>query len=261
MANYGIGCVDAYAIQVSASDFWTGSTSMEKRVAWYKSNNQGQNPSKVALVSGGSDYVTFAKYLDMYVRFVNWYNSHNNTYPNYVTVTIGGIVPSSNWSVVPHVVEYYQDNDVNCAPTSWSMGLASEFGIYISQDKLASLMHTGPDGTDPSDAIAEMQALGYNAYTKPWSQEGLAQLAKDVADPNTIVVLLVMTGPLRYDSNGNLVWQGDYGHYEYPVGVNVAEGLIQIADPVKGLKTWTAAAVEAAMAEHSGNSVFITAKK
>ncbi len=171
-------------------------------------------------------------------------------------------VPVNNgWSVVPHVVAYLQDNDVNCAPTSWSMGLASEFGVYISQDRLASLMHTGPNGTDPSDAIAEMQALRYTAYTKPWSQEGLQQLAKDVADPNVIVVLLVMTGPLKYDSSGNEVWKGDYGHYEYPTAVNVSQGLITMEDPMKGPKTWKVSAVEQAIAEHSGNSVFITAKK
>lgn len=169
--------------------------------------------------------------------------------------------PSNDgWYTVPHVVAYTQDNGVNCGPTAWSMGLASEFGVYISQDKLASLMDTGANGTDPSAAIAEMEKLGYKAYFKTWSKEGLNQLAKDVADPNVIVVLLVMTGPLKYDASGNLIWQGNYGHYEYPVAVNVSQGLIKLQDPRKNLHTWKASAVENAMAAHSGNSVFITSK-
>lgn len=89
--------VDDYAIKVSIKDFWTGSQSMEKRVAWWKQSHGGQNPKIVFLKPNGADWVSFNKYLDMYVREEAWLKQYGKR-PNFCWVTKGGKTPASNKS-------------------------------------------------------------------------------------------------------------------------------------------------------------------
>ncbi len=167
---------------------------------------------------------------------------------------------SDGWYKGSDIATTNQDNDVNCGPDAWSNGLKDKYNVDISQDTLAGLMQTGPAGTDPAAAIAALQGLGLKCIRENWSQEGWPQAAQDVADPNKILILLIMTGPLHLDAEGNIVWIEDAGHYELIVGVNLVKQLVMVQDPMKGLKIWTFAQMEAAMAEHSGGSVFITTK-
>lgn len=94
--------VDDYAIQVTAKDFWTDPQSMEKRVAKWKQSHNGQNPLIVYLKPNGADWVSFAKYMDMYVRFTKWTDQKGN-YPNFVWVTQGGRTPNITTKTAFHL--------------------------------------------------------------------------------------------------------------------------------------------------------------
>jgi hypothetical protein len=117
-------------------------------------------------------------------------------------------------------------------------------------------MKTDSDGTDPSDMIAALQSLGLSTSLVCWSSEGREQLGKDVADPKVAVVVLVMTKAIDYDVYGNRLWRDDYGHYLYVSAVNLAKQWVAIEDPIYGHYIITFAKLEAAMANHSGCSVF-----
>lgn len=103
MKDYKIGCVDAYAIQITKDDFSDGQNSMIKRTdAWAKTH--GTSPAIIYTSPGSVDYVTFKKYLDMKARYIAWYNK-NKVWPNFVWVTQDGKSPTTTKSAFHLTVE------------------------------------------------------------------------------------------------------------------------------------------------------------
>jgi hypothetical protein len=56
-------------------------------------------------------------------------------------------------------------------------------------------------------------------------------------------------------------WDGNFGHYVYPVGVNLATHTVRIADPIKGVHTYSFAQYERAMGSVSSAGQLIVIEK
>lgn len=133
--DFGIGCVDDYAVKIDIKDFWTGDYSCEKRVAWYKqshkdSNGNEINPKIVYTLPGGTDYVTFAKYMDMYTREETWLNK-NKTRPNFCWVTKDGKDPVGASSIIVKL-ENILGGTINSLTDYYT--LLQQKGIYSHYD-------------------------------------------------------------------------------------------------------------------------------
>lgn len=80
-----MACIDNTNTKVLRADFFDNTSSMVKRVNSFIQKNK-RNPSKVSIKPGGTDYVTYTKYQDMYKRFLSFFNT-NKRYPSYIYVT------------------------------------------------------------------------------------------------------------------------------------------------------------------------------
>jgi len=126
----------------------------------------------------------------------------------------------------------------------------------IHEGTIARIAGTSSNGTGPDEMVSAARSVGnrigvpVNAHKASFGSVGWAKLAELVKDPNKGVIMHIMTGTLPG-------WRGDYGHYVFPVGVDLAHHLVKIADPVKGVHTYTFAQYERAMGRVSQPSVLM----
>lgn len=154
----------------------------------------------------------------------NIYRVKNNRVPNYVTY----IAEASN----PLVLNY-QDNDVNCCPTSFNMATQMLYGFRTEQ-ACAKLLGTGSGGTSPSQLINNAPKLGYKATRIKRNFKAVKQ-ALHLHMP---VIAHIQT----YPAASCLDYINDYGHY---ILIWKAErNKYYICDPTKGDKVCSASVID-----------------
>ena len=154
----------------------------------------------------------------------NVYRVKNNRVPNYVTY----IAEASN----PLVLNY-QDNDVNCCPTSFNMATQMLYG-FRTEKACAKLLGTSENGTSPSQLINNAPKLGYKATRIKRNFKAVKQ-ALNLHMP---VIAHIQT----YPASSCLDYVNDYGHY---ILIWKAErNKYYICDPTKGDKVCSASVID-----------------
>jgi peptidoglycan hydrolase-like protein with peptidoglycan-binding domain len=163
----------------------------------------------------------------------------------------------TGWTNISRFDQDYQDTDHTCGPSSMQMLFSELTGsTKVSESQLATWAGTTGNGTSHQGLFAAARTaasrLGFSVKCSQASlgNVGWAKLAQMIADPKVGVILHIQTGGLPG-------WKGDYGHYVFPVGVDLAHHLVKIADPVKGVHTYTFAQYERAMGRVSQPSVLM----
>ena len=115
----------------------------------------------------------------------------------------------------------------------------SSLGIKTSREEMIKLEHTGSTGTGHADMKAGIESAG-TKYGVPvtvsfqnFSDAGWDGLGKLISDPNVAVICHGNTKgwPSQY--------KGTYGHYVFPVAVCIASQKVKIADPSRGLVSYS----------------------
>lgn len=143
----------------------------------------------------------------------------NGRMPNYVV--------ASSTANNPLCIDY-QNNSVNCGPTSLSMCMQM-LAEWIPEPQLAREMGTGSGGTSPSE-------LKYGAKTHGFE---LVEISRDISavkkaiNEGSPVLMHIHTS---YSGGKScLGYYGSYGHYIMCYGIS--GNYYKIADPTKGYKT------------------------
>jgi peptidoglycan hydrolase-like protein with peptidoglycan-binding domain len=177
--------------------------------------------------------------------------------------THGASVNQAGWNNVSSFQQDYQDTGYTCGPSSLQMLFSELAGgkVKIREGTLASIAGTGHNGTGPDEMVSAARAAGnrigipVSAHKSSFGSVGWAKLAELVKDPSKGVIMHIMTGGLPG-------WQGDYGHYVYPIGVNLKARTVRIADPTKGVREYTFAQYERAMGRiSSANQLIVVGKR
>ena len=159
--------------------------------------------------------LSITEYLGLYQQ-KNIFILRNGREPNYVG-------NHSKCSTLP-IAMNYQDNSVNCNPSSFSMATMCLFG-YVSESTSAKTFHTGSSGTSPSDMITGAKKLGYTATRIKRNYDAVYKsLSKGKP-----VVAHIRTRPATC-----LGFSGDYGNYVLIYWCTDKQ--YYIADPTKGIK-------------------------
>jgi predicted double-glycine peptidase len=135
----------------------------------------------------------------------------------------------NEWFCVPSYVYDKQDTCYTCGPSSLCMAL-SELKIHKTETELAKLMNTTTNGTGHEGFFQAMKSLKLKSYHKNFKDVGWNNLATDIANPQVAVIIHGMCKgwPTYYK-------QYHGGHYIYPIGVNMDQEKIRVADPSKGV--------------------------
>jgi hypothetical protein len=201
------------------------------------------------------------------------FDGANQRLPSYVTLDLfckGGVtVTSTGWNVAgPYNFDYEDANydgygEVTCGPTSLEMLFSELAGgvTKMGQDAIAKIAGTGSNGTAPDDLVAAAVTVGKDigipvtAYKSSFAAIGWQKTAQLVKDPSKGIVFHIMTGGLPG-------WSGNFGHYVFPVGVNLGTSTVRIADPIKGVHEYSFSAYEGAMnAISAANQTIVVEKK
>lgn len=142
--------------------------------------------------------------------------------------TTPATVKPSQWVTVPSYKQDKQDTGYTCGPSSMQMAL-SELSITKSESELAKLMETTKQGTAHSGFFKAMKSIGLKCWDKNFSEVGWSGLADALKDKDVAVIIHGNTqGWPSY-------WKNSYGHYVYPIAINLVSERIRIADPTKGV--------------------------
>jgi len=186
--------------------------------------------------------------------------SHGTSHPS---SNGGASVSQSGWNNVQAFNQDYQDNGHTCGPSSMQMLFSELAGGHtrIHEGTIARIAGTSSNGTGPDEMVSAARSVGnrigvpVNAHKASFGSVGWAKLAELVKDPNKGVIMHIMTGTLPG-------WRGDYGHYVFPVGVNLQTRTVRIADPTKGIHEYSFAQYERAMGRiSSGNQLIVVEKR
>jgi len=201
--------------------------------AFVKTNKR--DPLMVYIVTGGvktKQYLTTVKYNKLHIIWTDFIRD-NGRLPNYIVVNS---TVDDGWRYVPSFVKFTQINGYDCGPTSLSMGLTEMFpGSGDRQIELEKYAGTTTGGTSHAGLekafLKEMELKGLKGeyYEKNVSDLTLTQIGDDLEDAD---VFIIAHGNTKGWSS---YWKNAYGHYVYPVGVNIKTGQFKIADPTKGL--------------------------
>lgn len=156
----------------------------------------------------------------------NIFQLNNGRKPNYVTY-------NSKCSTLPVAMDY-QNNSVNCCPTSLSMAIAC-LGGFKSESTCAKTLHTGSSGTSPSDLVAYAPKLGYTVKQIGRNYKSVYNSLKK----GKPVIAHIQTRPATC-----LGFQGDYGHYVLIYWCK--NNKYYVADPTKGIKKCSAGILDKA---------------
>lgn len=145
----------------------------------------------------------------------NIFRIKNLRWPNYVTLTFESDTP---------VAIDYQNNKVNCCPTSFAMVSQKLFKPY-DETFIAKVLGTNENGTDPEKLIANAPKLGFK----------VTRIKRTV--PEVVGALGLYKGVIiHYQTKATSSCSGfvkDYGHYA--VIMNYKDGKYLIYDPTKGI--------------------------
>ncbi len=195
-----------------------------------------REPNIIYTKKGGDTFVTLKRFKDMKQRWEEFIQK-NKREPNCVYIRkITPNEPATNFDL--YEVVYYQvekqDTGYTCGPSSLLMmlrELAQSALPQYSEAYVAKLAGTSTGGTTHDGMINAAKKiaadLGWKLTAKRvnFSDTSWEQLGKWIADPKVGVVAHVMTAGLPYWGNS------DYGHYIFPIGLNITKKTITIADP------------------------------
>ena len=176
-------------------------------------------------MTGKKHKLTKGEYMGLFEAQNIFLMKHGRS-PNYVTLNSTASNP---------LVMDYQDKSTTCGPTSLSMAIQCLFS-YVSEQKCASVCHTGANGTSPSNLINGAKSLGYK-LTQISRNKTAVKSALNKAEP---VIAHIQTKPATC-----LGYTGDYGHYILIYGLT-KNGEYRIADPTKGIKLCKADIIDSA---------------
>lgn len=235
---------------------------MMKRFNAYSAKN-GKAPLVCGIKGAGQDYVT-KEYYSVMVKNYGAYKAAYGKEPLTCEITLKVKIfkkPSttSGWQLVPSYKMDYQDTGYTCGPTSLSMGFTELFpGSGSRESQLASWAGTTTSGTGHDGLkkafLKQCEALKVKGS---YSEVGLyemtqAALGKLLVDPNAFVIAHGDTAGWREGG-----WINSYGHYVYPIGVNLTTGQYKIADPTKGVVTYSKSGFEAGLKMISQKSFLV----
>ena len=121
----------------------------------------------------------------------------------------------------------YQNNSVNCGPTSLSMG-AQMLGIWVSELSFAKACGTSRLGTGPAELIKGAERYGIKMYAIDRTYEAVR---KSINEGSPVIAHIHTS---YAGGRSCLGYSGSYGHYILIYGVSGDYYLI--ADPTKGFK-------------------------
>lgn len=196
----------------------------------------------------------------LYSRCLAYY-AENQAFPtqaaidNAYDLTPVQVTPPANqegWSLTGIFTQDYQDTSYTCGPSSAQM-VFSALGYSFSESQIATLAGTTTNGTSHNQLYNAMKSLvpGLQINEYYLSDIGFDGIASKLNNDSE-VILHIQTGPLKTDADGNSVWQNNYGHYIFLVGVNTGKGRVRVADPTKGVKEFTFAQITSAINAVSG---------
>ena len=173
------------------------------------------NTVKMKSREGKTYNLSKVHYLGLFQQKNIYIMRHNGKIPEYVTYnTKCGTLP---------IAMNYQNNDVNCCPTSLSMATMCLYD-YVSEPKCAKVLGTGSGGTSPSQLVNNAGKLGYKVTRIGRNYKSvLKSLQKGKP-----VIAHIQTKPATC-----LGYLGDYGHYVLIYWCK--KGEYYIADPTKGI--------------------------
>lgn len=170
---------------------------------------------------------------------------------------------ASTWVLTGYFQPDLQDTGYTCGPSSLQMAL-SALGCNVTESQLAKWAGTTRAGTTPAGMIqAVKRASGHCkvplSVTNPsFKSTGWQKIIEHIKRGCEIIIHLITYPYLKNDYQGNPVWKAKYGHYVYLVGVDPKNGLVKIADPTKGIRTFKMSDVEKAIAAVTwANSLYI----
>jgi ABC-type bacteriocin/lantibiotic exporter with double-glycine peptidase domain len=162
--------------------------------------------------------------------------------------------------------EDLQDTKYTCGPSSLQMAL-SGLGCSVSESQLSQWAGTTERGTTPEGMIravkraSEKCGIKLKALNPSFKSTGWRKVTEYIKGGCEVIIHLVTYPYLHLDYKGNVVWRNKYGHYVYLVGVNLQEGLVKIADPTKGIRTFRMEDMERSIAAVTwANSLYIICK-
>lgn len=190
-----------------------------------KNNNNYPNYIEMKNSSGKTYQVSRALYMGLF-EGMNMFAIKNGRLPNFVV--------ASSTANNPLCIDY-QNNGVNCGPTSLSMCIQM-YGEYISESTLARACDTGSNGTGPSELKMGAKKYGYKLVEIPRNINAVKEsLAK--CRP---VIMHIHTS---YSGGRScLGYRGAYGHYIMCYGTN--GNYYKLADPTKGFKTCSSGSID-----------------
>lgn len=200
----------------------------------FKERNK-REPQIIYIQRNGNTYVTLERFKDMLQRWQK-FKEENGREPNYVTINRESTT-FDLFKVVYYQIEK-QDTGYTCGPSSLLMmlrelaqsALPQYSEAYVSKLAWTTTSGTTHDGMiNAAKKIAEQ--LGWKLTTKRvnMSDTSWKQLGEWIVDPKVGVVAHVMTAGLPYWGNS------DYGHYIFPIGLDLKDKTITIADPARGV--------------------------
>jgi len=199
-----------------------------------------REPTIIYIRKGGDTYVTLQQFKDMKKRYEDFIEK-NKREPKCVYIRkIQPDEPATNFDL--YKVVYFQiekqDTGYTCGPSSLLMmlrELAQSALPQYSEAYIAKLAWTTTAGTTHDGMINAAQKLARDLGWKLTAREvnlsdtSWEQLGKWIADPKVGVVAHVMTAGLPY-------WgDSDYGHYVFPIGLDLTNRTVTIADPARGV--------------------------
>lgn len=221
-------------------------------------------PAYVAVIVGGKEYHVPPNgdygYIEGLIR-VAAYVKEKQDIPEGVyviplddaePVVIDPTPPGDGWVTTGLYKQDYQDTGYTCGPSSAQM-VFSAMGLSFDEARIAQLAGTTAAGTSHQQLYSAMKALVPSLLTAEHYLSDIGfngMVAKLQA--NREIILHIRTGTLKTDYKGAAVWTNDYGHYVFVTAINLSKQLITIADPTKGLKTFTFSQISRAIAAVSG---------
>jgi len=235
---------------------------MIRRYKAYVQKNK-REPRIIYLTCCQGEYVKLETFKDMLQRYKK-YTEANGREPLIIYLQAPktpGTTPTGNWTVTGFYIQDYQDTNYTCGPSSLQMAL-SALGCNVTESQLKTWAGTTTSGTGHQGLVYAIkkasERCGRNITGTFYSFKatGWSKVEEWIKEGKEIVIHL-WTSPLKEDIYHNIVWKGGYGHYVYLVGVNNKEGLVKIADPMKGIRTFRKKDVEAAMSMINQPSILL----
>lgn len=258
-------CPMIYKGNYKTNTAWIGKTTVYinskaqgKVIAGLQTYKSDDNPTKLPELELNGDIKVALEYGAKGFALFRWglSNFAESKMPQSKTQT----KPIDGWQKVPSYTYDAQDTNWTCGPSSSVMAL-SELGIYAEESKMAvhekTVVH---DGTSPGNlcyGIVEYgkeQGVNLQAWLQRFSDTGWQKLGDMIQDPNIAVIAHGKTGGWKSH------WIKNYSHYVYPIAINRANGIIEIADPKKGKIMYSLSEFKAGLDMNASSSLIIIKK-